>query len=225
MNVERMSFSQRATWHAALADVARVEIVDHLSLSDRSPSELQSSLALPSNLLSHHLKVLEEAGIVARRRSDGDRRRTYLTLADRRAAESARDPLEVHRVVFVCSANSARSQLAAAALRSAGGVEALSAGTHPAERIAPGALEVAARNGLVLDDLPTSIESIRQDDDFVIAVCDQAYEELAGDVALHWSLPDPVPLGTADAFDQAFRSITSRIDGLLPHLVHEKSQS
>lgn len=220
-----MTPSRRAAWHAALADVARVEIVDRLALSDRSPSELQAGLGLPSNLLAHHLKVLGEAGIVARRRSDGDRRRTYLTLVDRRAAETSSEAVPVRRVVFVCSANSARSQLAAAALRSTSDVEAVSAGTRPAERVAPGALDVAARNGLTLDDSPQSIASIRHDDDFVIAVCDQAYEELAGNVALHWSLPDPVSLGTADAFDEAFRSITSRIDDLLPHLVNEKSPS
>ena len=89
-------------------------------------------LAMPSNLLAHHLHVLEQAGIITRRRSEGDRRRTYLRLIpgalDPLAAPPARAAL---RVLFVCTANSARSHLAAALWRRASTVPAVSAGTHP----------------------------------------------------------------------------------------------
>jgi hypothetical protein len=87
---------------------------------------------MPSNLLAHHLRVLEEAGLVTRRRSEGDRRRTYLHLvpgALGALAGPARQP--THRVPFVCTANSARSHLAAALWRQASEVPAASAGTHP----------------------------------------------------------------------------------------------
>ena len=213
-----MNSTERAAWHAALADAARIDIVDRLALTDLSPSELQRAMNLPSNLVAHHLKVLQDVGIVDRRRSDGDRRRTYLTLIDPRATEGPHEPLRPSRLVFVCSANSARSQLAAAHARASTPVQVTSAGTVPAESVAPGALAVARRHGLDLQDAPQAIDTIRRSDDFVIAVCDQAYEELEGDVALHWSLPDPVPEGTDAAFEETFAHITDRLATLLPHL-------
>ena len=109
-----------------------------LADGDASPSELAAALAMPSNLLSHHLRVLEDAGIVARHRSQGDRRRTYLRLNP-----GALEPLSglpgrtAQRVLFVCTGNSARSHLAAAPWHQASGVPAASAGTHPAEQIDP----------------------------------------------------------------------------------------
>ena len=82
---------------------------------------------MPSNLLAHHLAVLEQAGLVSRRRSEGDRRRTYLRLVP-----GAFDPLvrplsrTARRVLFVCTANSARSHLAAALWRRASEIPAAS---------------------------------------------------------------------------------------------------
>ena len=108
-------------------------------------------LAMPSNLLAHHVHVLEQAGIITRRRSEGDRRRTYLQLIpgalDALALPAARAAL---RVLFVCTANSARSHLAAALWRQASTVPAVSAGTHPAEAIDPGAIAAAGRHRLPL---------------------------------------------------------------------------
>jgi len=81
MTAERTSeLARRAAVHAALADPARLQIADTLLAGDASPSELTAMLAMPSNLLAHHLHVLEQAGIITRRRSEGDRRRTYLQL-------------------------------------------------------------------------------------------------------------------------------------------------
>ena len=117
--------------HAALADPARLAITDTLLAGDASPSELAAMLAMPSNLLAHHLHVLEQAGVITRRRSEGDRRRTYLRLIP-----GALDPLapsparSARRVLFVCTANSARSHLAAALWRRASSIPAASAGTR-----------------------------------------------------------------------------------------------
>ncbi len=81
MNTERMcDVAARAAVHAALADPARLQIVDTLGAGDASPSELAAMLAMPSNLLAHHLHALEQAGLVTRRRSEGDRRRSYVRL-------------------------------------------------------------------------------------------------------------------------------------------------
>ena len=63
-----MDVEQRASFHAALGDPVRLTIVDLLFLNDLSPGELSGRLGLPSNLLAHHLRVLESAGIVERRR-------------------------------------------------------------------------------------------------------------------------------------------------------------
>src|SRR2546430_987935 len=108
----------RARVHAALGEPARLAIVDALALGDASPGEIGTALGLPTNLLAHHLNVLTEAGIIERSRSEGDRRRSYLRLRPQALATltpAHLQPVEpVARVVFVCTHNSARSQLAAA---------------------------------------------------------------------------------------------------------------
>lgn len=220
MNLEQTPLQDRAARHAALGDVARLAVVDELSLGDRSPSELQALLHLPSNLVAHHLKVLEDAGLVARRRSEGDRRRTYLSLAD----TSLLDPLALpemsaSRVVFVCSANSARSQLAAALWAKASDLPATSAGTHPAHQIAEGTRAVAARRSIKLvSSAPQQFTEVTTEGDFVVAVCDSAYEELGAPVALHWSVPDPVTSGNDAAFDDAYTELDRRVTALAPRL-------
>src|SRR5258708_38724 len=81
MNTEVMSdLGRRAAMHAVLADPARLAITDTLADGDASPSELAAMLATPSNLLAHHLRALEGAGMVTPHRSEGDRRRAYLPL-------------------------------------------------------------------------------------------------------------------------------------------------
>ncbi|MGB6582010.1 MAG: helix-turn-helix domain-containing protein, partial [Streptosporangiaceae bacterium] len=190
MNSERISeLERRAILHAALADPARLRITDTLLAGDASPSELAAMLAMPSNLLTHHLHVLEQAGILTRRRSEGDRRRTYLQLIpgalDQLAPPSARAAL---RVLFVCTAHSARSHLAAALWRQASTVPAVSAGTHPAAAIDRGAIAAATRHSLPRPRLrPRHISEVRHDGDLVITVCDLAHEELAEAAAVHWS--------------------------------------
>lgn len=219
MNDEQTDLERRAARHAALADPARLRIVDLLETGDLSPQELLARLGIASNLLSHHLKVLERAGIVGRSRSEGDRRRTYVSLR----AESASSPprsahLTTPRVMFVCSANSARSQLAEHLWRTRSRVPAASAGTVPSASVAPGAIAVAARHGLDLRDAtPKLLADVRHDGDLLISVCDNAHEAL-DETDLHWSVPDPVRSASADAFEETYRHLARRIDGLLPHL-------
>jgi ArsR family transcriptional regulator, arsenate/arsenite/antimonite-responsive transcriptional repressor / arsenate reductase (thioredoxin) len=211
---------RRAAVHAALADPARLRITDTLADGDASPSELAAMLTMPSNLLAHHLRVLEDAGIVTRHRSQGDRRRTYLRL-NPGALEPLSGPpgLTAHRVLFVCTANSARSHLAAALWSQASGVPAASAGTHPAEEIDPGAIAAAQRHHLPLPRLrPVSITDVRKDGDLVVTVCDLAHEELSEPAALHWSVPDPVPAGDPGSFDAAVTELAGRVKSLAPRL-------
>jgi protein-tyrosine-phosphatase len=210
----------RAALHAALADPARLQITDSLLAGDSSPSELAAMLTMPSNLLAHHLHVLEQAGLITRRRSDGDRRRTYLQLIPG-ALESLTPPAArtARRVLFVCTANSARSHLAAALWRHTSNLPAASAGTHPGARIEPGAIAAARRHRLPMRRLrPRHISDVQQDGDLVITVCDLAHEELGRQAAVHWSVPDPVPAGDPVSFDAALAELSNRVERLAPRL-------
>lgn len=211
---------RRATVHAALADPARLRITDTVGAGDASPSELAAILAMPSNLLAHHLHVLEQAGIITRRRSEGDRRRTYWQLVPGTLDTLAGPPARpVRRVLFVCTANSARSHLAAALWQRASKVPVASAGTHPAAAIDPGAMAAAQRHQLPLPRRrPRHIGDVWHDGDLVITVCDLAHEELGELAGVHWSVPDPVPDGAPGSFDAALAELGRRIDLFAPRL-------
>jgi len=225
----------RAARHGALADPTRLAVVDLLGHGDASSRELQDALGLPSNLMAHHLGTLERVGLVRRRRSEADRRRSYVQLVREALpltaagltgtglTEAAGDEAP-ESLVFICTGNSARSQLAAAFwnARAGDGPQATSAGTHPADRIAPGALSAARRRGLELVGRPTALTGTPGEESLVVTVCDSAHEELAGALAgrptgrtLHWSVPDPVRLDTDAAFETAAEEIDQRVRHLL----------
>jgi ArsR family transcriptional regulator, arsenate/arsenite/antimonite-responsive transcriptional repressor / arsenate reductase (thioredoxin) len=220
MNVEGSSLAERARVHAALGDPARLAIVDSLMLGDAAPGELGAVLGMSTNLVAHHLKVLGEAGVVVRGRSEGDHRRTYVRLVPETLAMVASPSLgAVPRVMFVCTQNSARSQLAAAIWRRRSRVPAASAGTRPAERVHPRAAKIGRRHGLDPDTWHTAqVSDVVKPDDLVIAVCDIAYEHLPADARprVHWSVPDPAPTNTDAAFEAAYVEIAGRIDRLAP---------
>jgi len=254
-----MNLEERARAHAALGEPVRLAIVDELVLGDAAPGELSTRFGLATNLLAFHLRVLDEAGLIRRVRSEGDRRRQYVQLrlddpavaslarpAPGPAAAVAGGGAVPRRVVFVCTANSARSQLAAAAWRRVSTLPTASAGTHPAPRIHPRAVAAARRHGLDLTGAaPTALTALpglglsgeqdagsdagldAADEPLVVAVCDNAHEELArglrtapqgqsraGRRWLHWHVPDPVRVDTDDAFEAAYAQITERVDRL-----------
>jgi protein-tyrosine-phosphatase/DNA-binding transcriptional ArsR family regulator len=205
---------RRATVHAALGDPVRLSIVDELHLSDRSPVELRRRLDIESNLLAHHLDVLEEAGLVERSRSSGDGRRRYVHLRHDALGSISTHPTAPRRpALFVCSANSARSQLAAALWTALTGEPGASAGTEPAAAVAPGAVAAARRAGLDLSAArPRPLSEVPELPGLVVTVCDRAHEQLdPGDGWLHWSVPDPVAAGTAEAFDATVAELRARI--------------
>jgi protein-tyrosine-phosphatase len=117
------------------------------------------------------------------------------------------------------TANSARSHLAAALWRRASTVPAVSAGTHPAARIDPGAIAAAQRHRLPLPRLrPRHLTDVQDDGDLVITVCDMAREELGEAATVHWSVPDPVPAGDPASFDAAVAELSHRVERLAPRL-------
>jgi protein-tyrosine-phosphatase len=206
---------RRAGLHAALGEPVRLAIVEQLAESDRAPSVLSARLRLPGNLLAHHLDVLERVGLIERTVSSGDRRRRYVRLRHEVLGDVGvgGSPPRRGRALFVCTHNSARSQLAAALWRRRTGDDASSAGTHPAEKVHPGAVAAARRAGLAIDDaVPRPLAGGDLDADVIVTVCDRAHEELAAPADwLHWSIPDPVGAGSKRAFDAALSEIDDRI--------------
>lgn len=206
-----VSIDRRAAIHAALGDPIRLAIVDELYRSDRSPGELRALLGVSGPLLTFHLDSLEAAGLVRRSTSAGDQRRRYVQLVS--------EPLELVRspptapdrpVLFVCTHNSARSQLAAAVWVSEAGTTATSAGTHPSPTIHPGARSAADRADLRLGateprHLPPSLAGSH-----VVTVCDRAREELDR-IGWHWSIPDPAIEGSDAAFDAVVAMLRDRV--------------
>ncbi len=213
-----MDLVDRALVHAALGDPVRLTMVDQLMLGDRTFQDLADAAGLPGNLAAHHLAVLESAGLIERRVSEGDRRRRYVSLRQERLDELvAPRPVAPKVVLFVCTHNSARSQFAAARWRQVTGLAAESAGTTPADRVHPGAVRAATRFDVDLSrDRPKGYDAINQAPDLIVSVCDRAHESGLpfASPSLHWSVPDPVRAGTATAFRAAFAEIAERIDHL-----------
>lgn len=193
-------------------------MVDALTASDRTPGELREFTGVDWNLLAFHLRTLEEAGVVERHVSEGDRRRRYVRLRagvlerlDLRPA-----PGTVRRPLFVCTHNSARSQFAAALWRQRTRRRVASAGSSPAAAVHPLAVEVAADYGLDLSRArPRGYDAVRFDPDVVVSVCDRALEAgVPFDCPrLHWSVHDPVAGGRA-TFEAAFADIAERMSRL-----------
>ena len=231
-----------------VGDPQRWQLLSHLSDSDHRVGELVELTGRAQNVVSYHLRELRDAGLISGRRSSADGRDTYYRLdLDRYgelfgAAASALHPA-VHlvpapppaidgrgrkpRVLFLCTGNSARSQIAEALLeqRSGGAVEAKSAGSHP-KTLHPNAVRVLAERGIDIAGRRTKHldRYARSRFDRVITVCDKVKEvcpELPGaPVTAHWSIADPSTAGdTDDASYPAFEQVADELDRRVSHLV------
>ncbi len=212
-----METVERAQVFAALGDPIRLGIVEDLLLSDQSPHVLAERYGLASNLLTHHLAVLEAAGLIDRSVSSGDRRRRYLRLRQQGLDGIRLQAPKVDRpVLFVCTHNSARSQLAEALWGQSGISPAASAGTRPSEQVHSGAMAAGDRAGLDLTGQePRILDPAGIGNAQVVTVCDQAHEEIEDIIPhWHWSTPDPVGDPTEDAFDVALAKLRSRIENI-----------
>ena len=222
--IDSPSREERARVFAALGDPTRLGVLDLLAVQDLSPDALASALDVSANLLAHHLKVLEEAAVIRRVHSKNDRRRTYVQAIPEALVGllSEPQPLQASRVVFVCTHNSARSILAEALWREASDVASASAGTSPATQINPRAVKAATRAGVSLKkSKPRSIVDVLRPDDVVVSVCDAVNEELPDldNAHIHWSIPDPAPVGTDAAFDTTVIELRERIAHVAPRIV------
>jgi len=131
------------------------------------------------------------------------------------------------RLLFLCTGNSARSQMAEAILndRGQGRFRAESAGSNPAARVNPLAIETLREHGIEWHGhAPRTVDGLERESwDFVITVCDKAKESCpifpGQPVLAHWGMPDPAETVGAEAARKAFRDayvlIARRIDLLL----------
>jgi protein-tyrosine-phosphatase len=225
-----------------LADPLRWQLVAELGRSDRRVGELVQLVGKPQNLVSYHLAELRRAGIVSARRSSADGRDVYYRadlyrcrdlLGDAgrslhpglgltpTAANPAAPRRPRPRLLFLCTGNSARSQIAEALVehRAAGTVEARSAGSHP-KPLHPNAVRVMANRGIDLSGRSTKslTQFTRHRFDRVITLCDKVREvcpELPGTpIAAHWSIADPAAAGDSDeATYPAFEDVADEIEG------------
>ena len=209
----------------------RWQLLSDLAHSDHTVHELTDRVGQPQNLVSYHLGKLRHADLVSARRSSADRRDAYYTVALTRLGEllaatgealhpglrlvpprpsTARPGATAARLLFLCTGNSARSQMAEALARarSGGVVEAHSAGSHP-KPLHPNAVRVMRdEHGIDLSDQRSKHLSVFAQERFdrVISLCDRVREvcpEFPGDPeSIHWSIPDPA-VGHADGDDEA----------------------
>lgn len=130
-------------------------------------------------------------------------------------------------VLFLCTENSARSQIAEAILNKhySDKFIAYSAGTHPAEQINPFAVKAMSKIGIDLTDKqPKSADIFADNDfDFIITLCDKSKEHCPSfgskPIYAHWVLPDPADFTgdekeIAQKFKEILRMLTVRIDFL-----------
>jgi ArsR family transcriptional regulator, arsenate/arsenite/antimonite-responsive transcriptional repressor / arsenate reductase (thioredoxin) len=239
-----------------LAHEIRWQVVGALARSDYQVNELVTLLQKPINLLSYHLRLLRNEAIVQERRSSADARDVYYTLnfeqvqslyqfalgslhpalgapAAEGIVQQDAPPRPPARVLFLCTHNSARSQIAEALLRHLGGdrVEVYSAGTQPST-VHPLALAVLQRNEIDTTGLTSKHleQFIGQQFDFVITVCDRAKEScpiFPGDPErIHWSFPDPSAVADPDeqyrAFVQVLVELEKRLKLLLTLIDRER---
>ncbi len=232
-----------------LVHQVRWQIVTALAYSDRRGQELVQLLQRPQNLISYHLKRLARGALITEQRSAADGRDVYFSLNLERVrqlyaeggeaihpalAATANDPAPTPaaatrpptRVLFLCTHNSARSQMAEAILRQVGGaqVAAFSAGTEPGE-INPVALATMQARGIPMAGQRSKhlSEYRGQRFDYIVTVCDLAREScpiFPGDPEqIHWSFPDPAavkaPAAKRRAFERTATELTTRIHHLL----------
>lgn len=243
-----------------VADPQRWDLLTALAASDRRVGELSDLLGKPQNLVSYHLRELRNGGLVTRRRSSADGRDTYYRIDLARCGEllcstgAAIDPSlrlgelptnysrspggERPRVLFLCTGNSARSQMAEAMLghRSGDRIVARSAGSNP-KTLNPIAVRVMAEREIDISRHTTKHLSrfARGRFDRVITLCDKVREicpEFPGQPGTaHWSMADPGAEDDADASHAAFvrtaDELETRIDSLIAQLTdhHEKGST
>ena len=213
----------------------RWQLLQDLARSDRRVGELSERAGGRQSLVSYHLRQLREGGLVSMRRSDADGRDSYYVLQLARCGElladagaalhpglASRSPGErVYprvRVLFLCTGNSARSQMAEALIEqlSHGAISAASAGSRP-KPLHPHAISVMRDRGIDISGKRSKHldEFTGERFDYVVSLCDRVREvcpEFPGaPEVVHWSVADPSRESTKNAFEMTADELTGRI--------------
>jgi ArsR family transcriptional regulator, arsenate/arsenite/antimonite-responsive transcriptional repressor / arsenate reductase (thioredoxin) len=253
-----MSSTQPPSFLKLLAHDIRWKILVLLGRSDYCVQEIVRLLAQPQNLVSYHLRRLYDQHLVTERRSSADGRDIYYSLDVNTlrtlyfaAADSLNPALNISdtalqeavshlpakkvRVLFLCTHNSARSQMAEGILRdlSDGRIEAFSAGSQPTN-LHPLAITTMAKMGIDISQQRSKHldEFLDQSFDYIVTVCDRVREScptFPGDPErVHWSFIDPAAVEGSEkersrAFEQVALQLTNRIRFLMILIEREKS--
>ena len=261
MNATLSSSVQPPSFLKLLTNDIRWKILVLLGRSDRCVQEIVRLLEQPPNLVSYHLRRLYDQKLVTERRSTADGRDIYYSLdvtmlrtlyfaaadslnpalnttdVDSALREAVSHlPRKKVRMLFLCTHNSARSQMAEGILGhlSGGRIEAYSAGSQPSQ-LHPLAVQVLAKMGIDISQQRSKhLDEFRgQTFDYIVTVCDRIREScptFPGDPeCVHWSFIDPVAVEGSDkerykAFEQVALQLTNRIRFLVILIEREQSE-
>ncbi len=248
-----------------LAHDMRWALMIALAESDRRVQELVALLQRPQNLISYHLRLLREGQVVKERRSSADGRDVYYSLdlnylralylesgqmlhpvlvqGCTKSGDILPPPTNMRegqrpwRILFLCTHNSARSQLAEGIMRASGSdlVEVFSAGNEPGQ-VHPLAIRAAAALQIDISGQYSKQmdEFAGQSFDYVITVCDRVREVcpvFPGEPRqMHWSFPDPAAVSGSEeeqlaAFLQTARELSTRISYLRLMMARQKKEN
>ena len=255
-----LSFSQPPSFLKLLAHDIRWKILVLLGRSDYHVQEIVRQLEQPQNLVSYHLRRLHDQNLVTERRSTADGRDIYYSLDINMlrtlyfaAADSLNPvlnttdvdialqeavshlPSKKVRVLFLCTHNSARSQMAEGILRDLNGdrIEVFSAGNQPTS-LHPLAIKTMAKMGIDISRQRSKHldQFLDQSFDYIVTVCDRVREAcptFPGDPErVHWSFIDPATVEGSEeersrAFEQVALQLTNRLRFLVILIEREKS--
>lgn len=248
----KLTDSQVIEIFKALSDPNRLQLFQLLMDSDRTNSELMDATGLRQNLLSHHLNIMTECGLIQAHRSIGDARRHYYSPRLQVAtacrewwvcnspSRSSKLPAlkRPRRVLFLCLRNGARSFMAEAIARhlAPDALIPFSAGIEDTELpLLTLGKAVLEENGIPMGDFePKTYQSLPPADyDFVVTVCDIVHEremppEFEHLPMLHWSLDDPIDVADTEAGQLAatrelYDQIALRLAFLVQRLATEEA--
>jgi ArsR family transcriptional regulator, arsenate/arsenite/antimonite-responsive transcriptional repressor / arsenate reductase (thioredoxin) len=224
-------------------------LLTELARSDRRVGELCELAGRRQSLVSYHLRQLRDGGLVSMRHSAADGRDSYYVLDLGRCGELLRTLIPapsprrrrargsaVASVLFLCTGNSSRSQMAEAFAEqlSAGAVRAVSAGSHP-KPLHPNAVRVMRERGIDIGGRRSKhlSEFTGRRFDYVISLCDRVREVCpefpGGPESIHWSIPDPArepgsDAETLPAFERTATELCTRIGFLIDAIEKTTSQ-